>query len=297
MIFLTGDVHHTALKTFDQKFLKEPEPNLAQQWVEVVNRYSLKATLFVTGLAALESPRVFEKISTQHCLEIGGHTFDAFSNRRKHEFFNITTGSFYGPRWYQRRDVAKTIKAIKDVTGINIKSWRSHAYRSDSITCSILRDFGITHHSDKLDPDAIIEKNEGLYHIPVNTPEDHSHIIHGIRSSELLERDKIIMNKGIPGFFKLKSLPDRRGLRLAIGREYRRLRRKPPNKPPNKIWPVEKWLEEVLQTISSNLKHKGYASVVAHPACMSITDGMKTFEMLCKELVSMKTMKISEYKS
>jgi len=296
MIFITGDVHHASLKTFDQRFLDRPEPLTALKWSGIIAGQGLRGTLFVTGRAADEDPQTLRRITDMGCIEIGGHTYNAFKNRRLHEFFKLSAGSFYGPLWYQRKDIQKTILSIKRATGKTITSWRSHAYRTDDLTRLALAEHAITHHSDRLDPAGLAESHNGLTHLPINTPEDHSHVIHGIRTPELVRQDALIKKQGVAGLLRSGSITNRRALRLALGREYRRLRGLGPA--PNttsEIWPVERWVREVLQAVNAGLERAGFAVIVAHPACMQAADGMEAFGKLCAELKSYETFTISQY--
>ena len=51
MICVTGDVHHTSLRTNEHQYMESPEmePEITLQYVKLAQKYGLKVTLYVTG--------------------------------------------------------------------------------------------------------------------------------------------------------------------------------------------------------------------------------------------------------
>lgn len=46
--------------------------------------------------------------------------------------------------------------------------------------------------------------------------------------------------------------------------------------------PPSKWCQTVCEQIEQIVEHRGTATVLAHPICMKVVDGWKTYEQLCR---------------
>ena len=52
---------------------------------------------------------------------------------------------------------------------------------------------------------------------------------------------------------------------------------------------VKEWFKHIKQRIPQNIEESGFATILVHPACMEIIDGMRTLEKLCIFLRSFDT--------
>lgn len=248
-VCLTGDVHHMSIGTRDQEYLDRTEVELAIEYAEIAGEYGVPVTLFVTGKAAVEEPERVERLAAMEHVEIGGHDYWAFDtpvHSAWRAFGKLTggrVGSWNGPRPFQRYEIRKTVETFAEL-GIEITSWRDHAYRHDRYTAELLSEAGVTHFSDAVGPDERVRRAEALTVVPVNTPPDHEHVHHAFRTpgSEAVER--------FEGPFGGESMP------------------------------VEEWVDWVLDRIEAVRDEGGVATVLAHPACLWLADGFEAYERL-----------------
>ena len=185
---ITGDVHHyIGDPNSEEKAWGRIEYRCAKEYSEVLESLGARGTLFVTGKCVDEHPDVFKEISKIEGIELGGHTYHAlrFSpflsslevrgvnfGALHHYIFYLLCGSFYGPRFYQKSDILKTIEAFKKI-GVRIRSWRTHCYSGNSITFSILDELGFVAVSDRKGEEFNVSKEIGnLYQITVTGPTD-----------------------------------------------------------------------------------------------------------------------------
>ena len=102
MIFLTGDVHHINKKELsDQQFMPITEAEAAKKYVEIADKYGIKATLFFTGKSLVEKPKTIKDILKFKNIEIGGHTYNAYQPEIIYHLFKKFTDSVNGPEWWQ----------------------------------------------------------------------------------------------------------------------------------------------------------------------------------------------------
>lgn len=242
-VCLTGDVHHMSLETRDQEYMDRTEVEAAIEYAEIAEEYDVPVTLFVTGKAAKEEPERVKKLAEMDHVEIGGHNYWAFDTL-VHKGWRAITGSWNGPRPFQRWEIQKTIAAFKKL-GIEITSWRNHAYRHDTHTKELLAEAGITHFSDPVEPEGEVREEDGMTVVPINTPPDHEHVYHAFRTPEF------VADSGFSGPFGTGS------------RE------------------VDGWVDWVRDRIETLVTEGRPATVLAHPACMDLADGLTAFEKLC----------------
>jgi hypothetical protein len=240
---LTGDVHHMSLETRDQEYMDRTELEAAIVYAEIAAEYDVSVTLFVTGKAAEEEPERVKRLAAMENVEIGGHNYWAFDTLI-HKGWRGLTGSWNGPRPFQRLEIRKTIETFAEL-GIEITSWRDHAYRHDRHTAELLSEAGITHFSDVVEPDGEVREENGLTVVPINTPPDHEHIYHAFRTPEFVEENEF------EGPFGEESVE------------------------------VGEWVEWVLEVISAK---QCASTVLAHPACMWLADELDRFDNLCKSI-------------
>ena len=243
-VCLTGDVHHMSLETRDQAYMERTEVEAALEYAEIAGEYDVPVTLFVTGKAAEEEPNRVRRLAAMDHVEIGGHNYWAFDTL-VHKAWRGLTGSWNGPRRFQSWEIGKTIEAFAEL-GIEITSWRDHAYRHDANTAALLGDHGITHFSDAVGPNERVRERDGVTIVPVNTPPDHEHVYHAFRTPEF------VADAEFSGPFGEESVP------------------------------VDEWREWVIDSIRERTADGAPATVLAHPACMALADDLDAFERLCE---------------
>ena len=67
MICLTGDVHHASLQINDQKHIDDPdltEIRIAGQYVDLLEKYGVKSTLYVCGMSFVEEWDDLQPVAT-----------------------------------------------------------------------------------------------------------------------------------------------------------------------------------------------------------------------------------------
>ena len=245
-VCLTGDVHHMSLETRDQEYMDRTEVEAALEYAEIAGEHDVPVTLFVTGKAAKEEPERVRTLAGMDHVEIGGHNYWAFSTP-VHKLSRGLTGSWNGPRRFQSWEIRRTLDAFAEL-GIDVTAWRDHAYRHDGNTAPLLADHGITHFSDAVGPDERFRRNDALTVVPVNTPPDHEHVYHAFRTPEFVADDEF------SGPFGDES------------------------------YPAAEWLDWVIDEIEDRTAAGMPATVLAHPACMALADGLDAFEELCHRL-------------
>ena len=244
-VCLTGDVHHMSLETRDQEYMDRTEVEAAIEYAEIAADYDVPVTLFMTGKAAEEEPERVKRLAAMENVEVGGHNYWAFDTL-VHKGWRGLTGSWNGPRPFQRWEIRKTIETFAEL-GIEIQSWRDHAYRHDSHTAELLFEAGMSHFSDAVEPGGMVREEGGLTVVPINTPPDHEHVYHAFRTPEFVDEDEF------EGPFGKESVA------------------------------VDEWAEWVTDTIS---EREGVTTVLAHPSCMWLADGMSEFESLCRTVAA-----------
>ncbi len=270
MIFLTGDVHFKNKNLFcDQQFMSVSESGAAKKYVEIADKYGIKATLFFTGKSLVEEPKTIKDILKFKNIEIGGHTYNAYQPEILYRLFKrfnpplppfIKGGRGGIMEWWQERDIRKTLKVIKKVAGEDAISWRNHAYRYDRYTYTILKKYGIKVvsndvSSQKMYPERI---DDTILSLPINTTPDHEHLYHGEK-------------KYIEGV-KESYGPYSKGI----------------------FYTIDRWLEVIKGEVGSIEKAGGAVTILAHPSCMEVADGMETFGKLCDFLSKHKTAFVRE---
>jgi len=249
VICLTGDVHHRSFNNEDRKYLKISEVEAAIEYAKIAAKYKTKVTLFLTGKAVKEEQESVRQLLRLPSVELGGHNYYAFRPRWLYNgIFVRGLGLTNGPAYYQNYEIKKTMATFKRLLGVDIVSWRDHAYRHDRNTYSLLARNGIRFVSDEVMPGRQGPYIcDGLTIVPINVMPDHDHIYHGKITPETaqswaLNRDKF---------------------------------------PPN-LYSIEEWLEIVKNQIADIFDKNGVATILAHPACMKIADDFKVFASLCR---------------
>ena len=241
------------METRDQAYMDRTEVEAAIEYAEIAASYDVPVTLFVTGRAAVEEPDRVEQLATMQNVEIGGHNYWAFDTpvhtawRAIGKLTGGQIGSWNGPRRFQRYEIGRTLTALTE-RGATVTAWRDHAYRHDRHTATLLADAGITHFSDSVGPDERVRQEDGVTVVPVNTPPDHEHIYHAFRTPEFVAANEF------EGPFGSDS------------------------------YDADRWLDWICDTIADVSKAGQPATVLAHPACMELADGLATFSQLCSHI-------------
>lgn len=283
MLFITGDVHHRSLNTRDQSSLFQSEVELARAYADIAAQHSVEVTLFVSGKTVEEDPALVAGLADRDNVEIGGHNWSCFEWSILHFFSELVLDSHYGPAAYQRWDVKKTLDAIEAKTGTCPRSWRSHAFVEDEQTAEILTAAGLDVVSNTVGPERpISSRSDGLVSLPINTLPDHSHVYHGWLSKEYIIRQNRIRRKGPAEVLSLGRVPTRAELARAIKETVKMATGSRRRSSFEHQWfTAQEWVARVRTQIDAALDSHGYATVLAHPACMELADKMEAFERLC----------------
>lgn len=254
MICLTGDVHHHSYRGVDTWYSPFSEARLALRFSEIAARHGVKVTLFITGKACRQEPDLIAELGRMPNCELGGHTYCAFRSPF-HWLWKRLGFGVTGPMFFQARDIAKTIRMIHRVAGTRIRAWRNHAYRHDQHTYGLLAQAGIDIVSDRVSAMTI-------------APERISERLLSLPINTAPDHESLLHGKYVPG----RTLPDRLTGRVAIN----------------------EWREVVEAKVQAIEDHQGIATILAHPLCMDVADGMQTFEELCRFLSRYRTGWVSE---
>ena len=257
MICLTGDIHHSGFRYREfpnprledvpserRPYVSESEADVAGEYLSIARDAGLKVTFFVTGLALRRDRAAMAALGAGPGLEIGGHTYRAFEPMRLHDWFRRFAGSYYGPAWFQRWDVKRTLAIIRRRLGVPAVTWRTHAYASDRTTWRVLEALGVRVLSDRVDLDVIGPQTLAgrLVSLPINVLPDHEHLYHAERTPTALGR--------------------------AAGPTYT----------------GQEWLAIVQRQIDAIEQRGGVATLLVHPICMYTLDRFQTFRALCRFL-------------
>ena len=252
MICLTGDVHHASLRTNDQRYIAagDTEIRITQRYLALVERYGVKVTLYICGKCFTEEWDDLEPVATHPLVEIGGHGYRARQPRPWFDRCGERTGNWNGSRWFQSRDIRRNLDACEAKTGYRFVSWRAHSYVVDPNTYPLLSGHDVKLVSDEVRPDNLWPERiaDGLVSHPMNVIPDHDHLYHAHRDRAFVERANR-QGYGADGFGAVS-------------------------------YTIEEWGARALEQAQAIEGRGGVATILAHPACMYIADGFKTFERL-----------------
>jgi len=177
MIYITGDVHSSKMKGWEQKQAGS-EIKAAKRYLQILEKYKLKSTLFINGICLEEN---WEEIKDflNYDIEIGGHTYNNFGkmNIFKSYINRKLFRCIYGSKNFQSKDINLT-KKIFEKRGLKMDSWRTHAFGSNEITFHLLKNKGVKYVSDLVGEIKPFQK-EGIIHLPINIPVDGNTIAYG----------------------------------------------------------------------------------------------------------------------
>jgi hypothetical protein len=265
MICLTGDVHHMSLRTNDQRYVREPdtEVRISRRYVELVERHGVKVTLYVCGKCFTEEWADLEPVARSPLVEVGGHGYRARQPRPLFDWYGKRTGNWNGPAWYQAWDIRRTLEVCEARTRRRPVTWRAHSYKVDRNTYRLLAAAGVRFVSDEIKRDGQPRVlPEGLISHPINTIPDHDHLYHAHRTPDFVEH----ANRSGYGADDFGAVSHS----------------------------IEDWGAMVLNQASAIDAAGGVATILAHPVCMYLADGFKTFERLLRGIGGMQSLWASE---
>ncbi len=264
MICLTGDLHHMSLKTGNQQHCDISEIQVAQRYLKLLEQAGVKVTFFVSGRAFAEEWDDLRPICESPHVEIGGHNYSCFTPELWHRFCNKVYGSYNGPAWYQRRDIAKTISIIKNRAGKTITAWRNHMYMHGPYTEACLRDCGVLICSDgvKRGSNGPERHPSGVLNFALNVMPDHEHLFHAERTPEWVE-----------WWVKRYGWSDDYG---------------------SQSYYIEEWTDRVLEELHDHERAGVLSNMIVHPITMYLCDRFKSFERILEFISSCETTHVTQ---
>ncbi len=254
MVCLTGDVHQRSYRGTDTPFSSRTEVELAGKYCDIAGKYGIKVSLFFTGRACKEEPQTVKSLADLAHCEMGGHTFAAFRDPLS-RIFKKVYGTPWGTTAHQLRDIQQTIASIQQVTGQRIQTWRNHGYVRTTDTNRLLESCGICVVSDEVSD----SKTSAEW---INTS------FRSIPMNVLPDHEHVLHGKYQHG----KTKPERLKHRVTIA----------------------EWADLVKTRVRGICESGGTATVLAHPLCMEVADGMTMFEDLCQFIQQYPSVWISE---
>ncbi len=260
MICLTGDLHHSSLRTGNQKACDITEMQVANRYLKMLDEAKVKVTFFVTGKSFVEEWGELKPICSNPLVSIQGHTYYCFKPEIWHRVWKKIFGNYNGPGWYQRWDTEKTIQIIKEKTGKTISCWRNHMYMHGPQTDTILAECGIRLCSDGVKKACTgpYLTPAGIYHFPLNIIPDHEHLYHAERTPDWVDQ-----------WVKRYQWKDDFG---------------------SKSYYIEEWTDLVLEGLRENEARGAISNMIIHPITLYLCDRFKSFERILEFLASRKTI-------
>lgn len=254
MVCVTGDVHQRSYRGTDTSFSPFSEVELATKYANIAARYGIRITLFFTGKACLEEPSAVKRIADMPHCEIGGHSFAAFRDPWS-RIYKKLLGTPWGTQAHQRGDIAKTIESIQSVTEKRISVWRNHSYIQTADTSRLLESAAIQWVSDEVNPTKF-------------SWEPLSPAIRSLPINVQPDHEHLLHGKYQNGKTKQSKLAGR-------------------------VW-ISEWVEQAKTDVGAISAAGGIATILAHPLCMEVADGMVAFEDLCQFLQTFPNSWVSE---
>ena len=254
MVCVTGDVHQRSYRGTDTPFSSLSEVELAIKYADIAARYGTRITLFLTGKACLEESERVKQLADMSHCEIGGHTFAAFRDPWS-KIYKKLLGTPWGREAHQKGDITKTIESIQSVTGKYISVWRNHSYIRTADTPRLLESASIQWVSDEVNPAKL-------------SWESLSPALKSLPINVTPDHEHLLHGKYQYG----KTKPSKLEGRVSIA----------------------EWGKQVQEKVQSISEADGIATILVHPLCMEIADGMRAFEDLCKFLQPFKNCWVSQ---
>jgi hypothetical protein len=263
MICLTGDLHHASLQINDQQHIADPaltEIRIGRQYVDLLEKHGVKATLYICGRAFEEEWADLEPTATHPLVEVGGHMHNARFPRECFDAYGEQTGLWNGPRWYQDWDIGRNVAVVREKMGYQLISWRAHSYKVDANTYDLMARHGLQVTSDAIEKETLWPRRieAGIISHPLNVIPDHDHLYHAHRTPEYV------------------AAANARGYGADdFGAQ---------------SYTIAEWGELALQQALAIDDQGGIATLLCHPLCMWLADRMATFERLLQELSRRQTI-------
>jgi len=264
MICLTGDIHHATLRTGNQRHCDHSEVQVARQYLDLLEDAGVKVTFFISGRTFDEEWDDLAPIVQHPLVEVGGHNYSCFTPALWHRFWNKAIGSYNGPRWYQRLDAERTIRAIRRRTDRSIQVWRNHMYMHGPYTEPVLADCGIRLCSDGVQASCCgpIWHPGGLYNFPLNVIPDHEHLYHAERTPEWVD-----------AWVRRYDWSDDFG---------------------SASYHVDEWTDIVLEGLQENEAAGRISNMLIHPITLYLCDRFRSFERILDYLASRETVHMTD---
>jgi len=250
MICLTGDLHHMSLKTGNQEHCDITEIQVARRYLRMLEEANVKVTFFMTGKAVAEEWDDLKPICEHPLVEVGGHTYYCFKPELLHRISKKLLGSYNGPAWYQRWDIARTARIIRERSGAHIASWRNHMYMHGPHTEAALNACGMRICSDGVRKNSTGPErhSSGILNFPLNVMPDHEHLYHAERTPEWVaqwvERYHWADDYGSDSYY------------------------------------IEEWTDRVLEELKRHEEEGILSNMLIHPITLYLCDRLKSFERI-----------------
>ena len=263
MICLTGDLHHASLGTGNQRHCDISEIQVAQRYLNLLEKSDVKVTFFISGKSFVEEWEDLKPICQHPLVEMGGHNWNCFTPMLWHRVSNKLFRNYNGPRWYQRWEVRKTIQVAGDRTGERLRFWRNHMYMHGRHTDGVLADEGFLVCSDGVKKQSAPERfRDGYYNFPINVIPDHEHLYHAERTREWVD-----------AWVKRYNWSDDFG---------------------SASYEVEEWTDLVIQQLEENEANGVISNMIIHPITLYLCDRLKSFQRILDFLKDHETVHLSE---
>lgn len=264
MICLTGDLHHSSLKTENQKHCQFTEIQVAKKYLKLLEEANVKVTFFITGKSFKEEWNDLKPICESALVEIGGHNYNCLEPELLHRIWKKVVKSYNGPAWFQKRDVQKTVNIIEEKTKKKIRCWRNHMYMHGPFTEKVLSECNIKICSDgvKKESNGLILHPQDIYNFPLNIIPDHEHLYHAERTPQWVE-----------SWLKRYKWSDDFG---------------------SKSYYVEEWAEIVLEGLKEHEAKGIISNMIIHPITLYLCDKFKTFKKILNYISTCETVHMSD---
>ncbi len=260
MICLSGDLHPMSLGTGNQHHCDITEIQVARRYLDMLAAAKVKVTFFITGRAMAEEWADLDPICRHPLVEVAGHTYTCFTPELPHRVWNKLTGNYNGPGWYQRWDIARTLRIAEKRCGQRIVSWRNHMYMHGPQTEACLAACGVGICSDGVKRASTGPERHptGVYNFPLNVMPDHEHLYHAERTPEWVEQ-----------WVKRRNWSDDYG---------------------SDSYYVEEWTDRVLDELRRHEAEGILSNMLIHPITLYLCDRLKSFERILEYLASCDTV-------
>lgn len=258
----------------------------------------MKVTLFATGKAVLDSEAIFQQLAGMANVELGGHGWDSFCKGKLRTLLWSLSGSRHGPRWHQRLDIQRTVSAFRNVLGKQPLSWRQHAFYTDEHSYPLLREVGVGVVSDRVVSMQLaecawagqsIEKMAGgLWSLPINVTPDHDSVEHGGIDQASMD---VTARSWRDGHERRKFRSTGRHAATIVRSLLSTIHNIDVRPWSGEIMYAERgmrflsasaWERSIMEQIESQLARSGFATLLLHPVCMELLDGMAVLRRIMK---------------